>query len=201
MQEAAGSRTAGRSYGWLVLLQTAPEPRLMATKTRKRSDTDSHHAAPIRFVPVVLSWLRCRIQRTDDRLTVATGGAYWYERHSERRCMRKVALFAFSGDPASFAHAMLTAMDMKDRSWEVKVVVEGEATKLLSLLRNETKPFADIYRRFRDRGFVDCVCRACATRNGVVPVVIEENLKLGGDMAGHPSMAAYMEQGYEVVTL
>lgn len=115
--------------------------------------------------------------------------------------MKKVAVFAFSGDPAAFAHAMLTAMDMKDRGYDVKVVVEGDATKLLSLLRNETKPFADVYRRFRDRGLIDRVCRVCATRNGVMPVVIEQNLKLADDAAGHPAMAAYMELGYEVVTL
>lgn len=115
--------------------------------------------------------------------------------------MKKVAVFAFSGDPAAFAHAMLTAMDMKDRGYDVKVVVEGDATKLLSLLRNETKPFADVYRRFRDRGLISSVCRVCATRNGVVPVVIEQNLKLAEDAKGHPAMAAYMEQGYEIVTL
>jgi len=115
--------------------------------------------------------------------------------------MKKVAVFAFSGDPTSFAHAMLTAMDMKDRGYDVRVVVEGDATKLLSLLRNETKPFAEVYRRFRDRGLIDCVCRACAAKNGVVPAVIEQDLKLADDMAGHPGMAAYMEQGYEVVTL
>ena len=115
--------------------------------------------------------------------------------------MKKVVVFAFSGDPACFAHAMLNAMDMKDRGYDVKVVVEGDATKLLSLLRNETKPYADVYRRFRDSGLIDGVCRACATRNGVIPVVIEQNLRLADDMAGHPAMAVYMEQGYEVVTL
>lgn len=115
--------------------------------------------------------------------------------------MKKVVVFAFSGEPASFAHAMLTAMDMEDRGYDVKVVIEGDATKLLSLMRNETKPFADVYRRFRDRGLVDCVCRACATKNGVIPAIIEQNLKLADDMSGHPGMAGYMERGYEVVTL
>jgi hypothetical protein len=115
--------------------------------------------------------------------------------------MKKLAVFAFSGDPATFAHAMMNAMDMKDRGYDVKLVVEGDATRLLSLLRNETKPFADVYRRCRNSGLIDCVCRACATRNGVVPVVIEQNLRFGDDMAGHPAMAAYLEQGYEIVTL
>jgi len=114
--------------------------------------------------------------------------------------VKKTVVFAFSGDPACFAHAMLNAMEMKDRGYDIKVVVEGDATKLLSLLRNETKPFADVYRRFRERSLIDSVCRACATKNGVVPVIIEQGLKFGDDMAGHPSMAAYMEQGYEVVT-
>ena len=115
--------------------------------------------------------------------------------------MKKIVVFAFSGEPSLFVHAMLNAMDMKDRGYDVKVVIEGEATKLLSLLRNETKPYADVYRQFRDRGLIDRVCRACATKNGVVPVVIEQNLKFGDDMAGHPAIAAYMEQGYEVLTL
>ena len=115
--------------------------------------------------------------------------------------MKKVAVFAFSGDPGCFAHAMLTAMDMKDRDFDVKAVIEGDATKLLSLLRNETKPYADVYRRFRDRGLIDCVCRTCATKNGVVPVVIEQDLRFGDDMSGHPGMAAYLEQGYEIVTI
>jgi hypothetical protein len=115
--------------------------------------------------------------------------------------VKKIVVFAFSGEPALFAHAMLNVMDMEDRGYDVKMVVEGDATKLLSLLRNETKPFADVYRQFRNHGLIDCVCRACATKNGVVPAIIEQNLKPAGDMAGHPSMAEYMEQGYEVVTL
>jgi len=96
---------------------------------------------------------------------------------------------------------MLNAMDMKDRGYDVKVVIEGDATRLLSLLRNETKPFADVYRRFRERGLIDCVCKACATKNSVLPVVIEQNLKFGDDISGHPAMAKYMEQGYEVIAL
>jgi hypothetical protein len=134
-------------------------------------------------------------------LIVARDMAYWRASQSERTNMKKVVVFAFSGDPALFAYAMLNAMEMKDRGHDVKTVIEGDATKLLSLLRNETKPFADVYRRFRDRGLIDCVCRACATKNSVVPAIIEQNLRPAGDMAGHVGMAAYMEQGYEVVTI
>jgi hypothetical protein len=43
--------------------ESAPMPRLMATETRNPKETDLWHPAPIRFVPFVLSWPRCRIQR------------------------------------------------------------------------------------------------------------------------------------------
>jgi len=111
---------------------------------------------------------------------------------------RKMAIFARNGDPVAFAHMMLNAIDMKDHGYDVKVIIEGDATKLISLLRNHTKPFADVYARFLRHGLVDCVCKACATRNSVVPAVIEQNLKLTEEPSGHPSMARYMEAGYEV---
>src|SRR5512143_2910333 len=115
--------------------------------------------------------------------------------------MKKVVLFAFDGEPSRFAHAMLNAMDMKDRGCDVKVVVEGEATKLLSVLRNETKQYADVFRRFRAANLIDCVCKTCATRNAVMPTVIEQGLRAEGEMSGHPSIARYLDAGYEVITL
>ncbi len=114
---------------------------------------------------------------------------------------QKIALFAFSGEPGCFAHLMLNAIELRERGHDVKVIIEGDATKLISLLRNETKPFADLYRRFLSYNLIDCVCKACATKNSVVPAVIEQGLRLEGELAGHPSMARYLEAGYELITL
>jgi hypothetical protein len=113
--------------------------------------------------------------------------------------MKKIALFTFDADPLYFMLVLLNAMDMKDRGYDVKVVVEGEATKLVSLLRNETKPGALEYRRAKLLGLIDCVCKGCAQRNGVLPAVVEQNLKLCEEMNGHASIARYMEQGCEVL--
>jgi len=114
--------------------------------------------------------------------------------------MRKTALFAFNGDPMCFAHVLLNALDMRNRGHDVKVVIEGEATKQVALLRNETKPFADLYRRAKEAGLVDCVCKACATRTGALNAVIQQGLNLCDEMEGHPSIGRYLEQGYEVLT-
>lgn len=113
--------------------------------------------------------------------------------------MNKVALFAFNGEPTCFAHVLLNALDLKGRGYDVRVVVEGEATKQVSFLRNETKPFAGLYRRAVEAGLIDCVCRACSTKTGSLNAAIDQKLKLGDELEGHPSIGRYLEQGYEVL--
>jgi len=118
----------------------------------------------------------------------------------ERSRVKKIALFQFNPDPMCLVTVALNAMEMKDKGYDVKVVVEGDATKLMSLLRNETKPGALEFKKLKALGLIDCVCKACATRNSVVPAIIEQNLKLCDEMSGHPSIARYMDDGYEIVT-
>lgn len=113
--------------------------------------------------------------------------------------MKKVALFAFNGELTCFAHVLLNALDMKQRGYHVRIVIEGEAVRQVSLLRNLTKPFAQLYQMVREDGLIDCVCRACATKAGVQSAAIEQNLKLCDEMEGHPSIARYQEDGYEVL--
>lgn len=113
--------------------------------------------------------------------------------------MKKVILFAFNSDPVVFAHVLLNAMDMKWRGWEVKVVIEGDATKQVSLLRNETKPFASVWQEAKKAAVIDGVCLACAQKNTVVPAVVEQGLRLLDDMNGHPSVARYLAEGFTVL--
>lgn len=111
----------------------------------------------------------------------------------------RVAIFAFNSDPVVFAHCLLNGLDMQAKGWDVKLIIEGDATKQVSLLRNETKPFASLWRKAKNAGLIDCVCEACARKNTVIPAVMEQGLKLGNDMDGHPGIARYMEQGYQVL--
>ena len=113
--------------------------------------------------------------------------------------MRKMALFVFDPEPGCLAHVMLNAFDMRNRGWEVKIVLEGEATKLVSILRNETKPFHDLYRRTLNEGLFDGVCRACATRFGAIQAAIEQNIRPCGEMDGHPAVGEYLADGWEVL--
>ena len=54
--------------------------------------------------------------------------------------MKKFALFVFNGDPMCFIHVLLNALDMSDKGYEVKIIIEGAATQLISELEKKT-PF------------------------------------------------------------
>ncbi len=41
----------------------------------------------------------------------------------------KVAIFAFNGDLICFAHVMLNALEMREKDYDVKMIIEGSAKK------------------------------------------------------------------------
>ena len=114
---------------------------------------------------------------------------------------KRVILVAFNGEPMCFVHVLLNALDMKKKGYDVKVVVEGTATKLVNDLNDEGKPFGKLYLQVRESGLIDCVCEACAAKMGALDGVKAQGLPLGSDMNGHPSLARYIDQGYQMITL
>lgn len=114
--------------------------------------------------------------------------------------MKKIALFAFNGEAMCFVHVLLNALDMNEKGYDVKVIIEGSATKLVEELADETKPFANLYKKVKDHGLIDCVCKACANKMNALNVAVAQQLPLCDGLSGHPSMAKYMEQGFEIIT-
>lgn len=112
----------------------------------------------------------------------------------------RVVLVAFNGDPMCFVHVLLNALDMDEKGYEVKIVIEGSATKTANELCDETKPFSKIYHDVRDKGMIDCVCHACSAKMEALEGIQAQGLPLCKDMKGHPGLARYIEQGYKVIT-
>jgi len=113
---------------------------------------------------------------------------------------KKVVLVAFNGDSMCFVHVLLNAIDMKEKGYDVKVVIEGSATRLVNELNDDEQPFSKLYKEVREKGLFDCVCSACSAKMGVLEGLKDQRLPLCKDMKGHPGLAKYIEQGYEVIT-
>ncbi len=119
--------------------------------------------------------------------------------------MKKIALFAFNGEPTCFMHVLLNGLDLREKGHDVAVVIEGSATKLIELLARDPGDDAEaqtlhrLYEEVKDRGLVDCVCRACSSNMGVIAEVERQGLPFGTEMKGHPSVSRYVDDGYEIL--
>ena len=113
----------------------------------------------------------------------------------------KVAIFAFRGEPVCFMHALLNAIDMRSFGYDVKLVIEGEATRLLGETEADEAPFSRLYHKVKEEGILDCVCKACSTKMGTLEEAERQGLPICSEMSGHPSMARYIDAGYQVIVL
>ena len=100
-----------------------------------------------------------------------------------------------------FAHALLNALDLNEKGYDVKLVIEGTATTQMKELAQEDQPFAKLYKKVKDAGLIDCVCKACSAKMGALESAEEQRLTICDEMTGHPSFSRYLEEGYEIIVL
>ncbi len=115
--------------------------------------------------------------------------------------MRKIAIFAFKGNPICFIHVLLNGIDLQEKGADVKIILEGEATGLVAELRKPENPLNKLYCKAKELELIHAVCKACAVKMGSLQAVEEEGLTVVNDMSGHAGMAPYIEQSYEIITL
>ncbi len=114
--------------------------------------------------------------------------------------MKKIVFFAFKGDLMCFIHVLLNALDMHQKGYDVHIVIEGTATKLIPELATEGNPLFSLYKDTKDKNLIDGVCRACSNKMGTLKDAEAQGLRLLDDMSGHPSMANYINGGFEIIT-
>ncbi len=115
--------------------------------------------------------------------------------------MKKVLLVAFQGEPMCFVHVLLNALDMHEKGFKTRIVMEGAATRLVKELNDPEKPFAEMYQKVRDMELIEGVCKACAAKMDSLESAKEQGLNILDNMHGHPSLAKYLEIGYQIITM
>jgi hypothetical protein len=114
--------------------------------------------------------------------------------------MKKVVLLAYNGELTCFAHVMLYALDLEAKGHEVKVVIEGAATGLITQLAQSGTPFANLYSRLREKKLLTCICKACSQKMGTLPEAEKQGLTIVGDMQGHPSIEGFLSEGFQIIS-
>jgi hypothetical protein len=91
-------------------------------------------------------------------------------------------------------------MEYRQKGYDVKIIIEGQATGTIKEICKKENPFYELYIKTKDSGLIDCVCMACASKMDSLDEIRAEGLRLNNEMSGHPSMAGYSDQGYKIVT-
>jgi hypothetical protein len=114
--------------------------------------------------------------------------------------MKKVALFVFNGDPMCFIHVLLNGLDLNEKGNEVRIIVEGSATKLIPEMVKQDHPLYTLYRKALEKNLIAGACKACSAKLGVKQAIKQTRLPLIDDMYGHPGMGLYLDAGFEIIS-
>ncbi len=114
--------------------------------------------------------------------------------------MKKVMLVVFNGDEMCFIHILLNALDMSEKSYDVGIIIEGASTKLIPELEKEAHFLHALWEKVKTKGLITGVCRACSNKMGTLKAAERIGLPIIGDMSGHPSLAALMDEGFNIIT-
>ncbi len=110
----------------------------------------------------------------------------------------KIVFFAFSGEKSSFMHILLNAIDLHEKNNEVKIVIEGQATKLVKTFIEEDIP---LFKKALNLNLIDSICKACSEQCGVLEYNEQTQIPINGDLMGHPPMSKFTEDNYQVIVL
>jgi hypothetical protein len=113
---------------------------------------------------------------------------------------QKTVLFAFNGEAMCFMHVLLNGLNMHEKGFEVRLVIEGAATRLIPEMAKEESPLFRLYEKARGVNLIEGACRACCAKMGVLQAAEAEGIRLLDDLLGHPSMSGYLMEGYQIIT-
>ena len=99
-----------------------------------------------------------------------------------------------------FVHVLLNGLNMAEQGMEGKIIIEGDAVKLVPEMSEPEHHLNQLYKKAREQKIITGACRACSTKLGVAEPIQKEGIKLLGDMSGHPAMSDYISQGYTILT-
>ncbi len=112
--------------------------------------------------------------------------------------MKKILFYGMNGEKMCFQHILLNALDLASNGNQVKIIFEGSSVKLVKVFEEEKNP---LYAKAKSLDLIAGICLACSKMLGVYEDNLESNLPMLNGMNGHAGMKAYIDEGYEVISI
>lgn len=112
--------------------------------------------------------------------------------------MKKQLFVLFNYNKGIFTHILLNVFDLVEKGYEVGVIFESEACKLIS--EYETKNY-DKFEKLKSHNLVAAVCEVCAKAMGALESTQRQHLPINGALSGHPPLESWIKDGFHVMII
>ena len=104
---------------------------------------------------------------------------------------------------ARAVHALLYSRELKEHGHEVKLVFDGAGTEWASEWMNpeSTDKLKPMYDELKKAGITQIICDFCATAFRVKENLDKEKAVTTAEYQGHPSIAKWADEGYQIIVL
>jgi len=104
---------------------------------------------------------------------------------------------------ARAVHAFLYAKELKEHGHAVVLIFDGAGTEWAEELSNpeSQSKLRPMYEQLKQAGIVEIVCDFCAGAFAVKERLAQRQVPMTAEFAGHPSIAKWVDEGYELVVL
>jgi sulfur relay (sulfurtransferase) complex TusBCD TusD component (DsrE family) len=105
--------------------------------------------------------------------------------------------------PARAFHAILYSQELHEQGHTVRLMFDGAATAWIEEFTNpaSTHMLKPAYEKFQKLGITEIICDYCAGAYKVQSSLAGRDLPLVSEYQGHPSLAKWVEQGYQILIL
>lgn len=123
--------------------------------------------------------------------------------------MSKIAIIVLEGTEvkesvAKIRHALIYSKEIKDAGNEIILIFDGNGTKWLDIISNETSEFDFLNKLFKEvksKGIVYKACEFCSTRKDVKDSLKFKNVEFLSEYDGHPNVGKLINDGYQIIVI
>lgn len=104
---------------------------------------------------------------------------------------------------ARAVHALLYARELKEHGHAVVLVFDGAGTEWIAEWSkpDSTDKLASMYQELKAAGVTQIICDFCALAFKVKGTLAEQKIPLTAEYQGHPSIAKWVDKGYQIIVL
>lgn len=104
---------------------------------------------------------------------------------------------------ARAVHALLYSKELKEHGHKVILVFDGAGTEWVNEWSTATSAhqLKPMYEELKKSGITQVICDFCATAFKVKENLAKEKVETTSEYAGHPSIAKWVDKGYQIIVL